>query len=264
MHSMSTSLEYQIEYRSVWIHFEAICETCILWQLHIWDQRYALWIISRSQSLCQLRPCTSAPSVWGWFCVSPIVVHSAYLAAGKGPWHTICGWNVQSLHSVDLTAKLWWCPFWFLSAIWHHDWLSSSSCFRICNRHSPRTQIVCPKICADFYVQCWYLADEVSGQWWQLLSHCPFMKKVTVNHHSWCTVTIWYFVGEAHNAITACDSCCLFFVFLGLAGTDTTVQSVVCGVFSAISYVISFSNANLSSDAQAYMLCTLVADWLQA
>jgi hypothetical protein len=71
-------------------------------------------------------------------------------------------------------------------------------------------------------------------------------------------------VGEAHNAITACDSCCLFFVFLGLAGTDTTVQSVVCGVFSAISYVISFSNANLSSDAQAYMLCTLVADWLQA
>jgi hypothetical protein len=66
-------------------------------------------------------------------------------------------------------------------------------------------------------------------------------------------------VGEAHNAITACDSCCLFFVFLGLAGTDTTVQSVVCGVFSAISYVISFSNSNISSDAQAYMLCTLVA-----
>jgi hypothetical protein len=50
-----------------------------------------------------------------------------------------------------------------------------------------------------------------------------------------------------------------FFVFLGLAGTDTTVQSVVCGVFSAISYVISFSNSNISSDAQAYMLCTLVA-----
>ncbi len=52
--------------------------------------------------------------------------------------------------------------------------------------------------------------------------------------------------------------------FLCLAGTDTTVQSVVCGIFSAISYVISFSNANVSSDAQAYMLCTLVADWVQA
>ncbi len=71
-------------------------------------------------------------------------------------------------------------------------------------------------------------------------------------------------MGEAHNAIIACDSCYLFFVFLCLAGTDTTVQSVVCGVFSAISYVISFSNANVSSDAQVYMLCTLVADWLQA
>jgi hypothetical protein len=140
MHSMSTSLEYQIEYRCVWIHFEAICEACILWQLHIWDQRYALWIISQSQCLCQLRPCTSAPSVWGWFCVSPIVVHSTYLAAGKGPRHTICGWNVQSLHSMNSAAKLWWCPFWFLSAIWHHYWLSSSSCFRKCNRHSPRTQ----------------------------------------------------------------------------------------------------------------------------
>jgi len=30
-----------------------------------------------------------------------------------------------------------------------------------------------------------------------------------------------------------------------------SLQSVVCGVFSAISYVISFSNANISSDAQA-------------